>query len=142
MHTCIKRIKKFFAPFCTLSLVNGYNTWFLQGAKVVRRERIGANGVQKYKKGGLEMIIITEKSLINAENVVAFSVARSSYPLPGYTTTGYQLRAFHSGYTDIDGNGDYVLVKSYEEEQQAKADLEKILAAFLNTSGIEIVDLR
>ena len=88
------------------------------------------------------MLIITENSLINSENVIAFSVARSDYPIPGYKKTGYQLRALHSGYVDNDGNADYVLVKSYAEEQQAKADLKKILAAYLNTSGIEIVDLR
>lgn len=88
------------------------------------------------------MLIITENSLINSENVIAFSVARSAYPIPGYKEEGYQIRALHSGYVDNDGNADYVLVKSYAEEQQAKADLEKILTAYLNASDCKTVDLR
>lgn len=90
------------------------------------------------------MLQKTEKKIINAVNVFAFTVDRQYNSLPNFETTGYQLRAWHSGYVDDNGNADYILVRSYakSEERQAKADLEKILAAFMNASGIGIVDLR
>ena len=90
------------------------------------------------------MLIVTEKKIINAVNVFAFTVDRQYDSLPNFETTGYQLRAWHSGYVDDNGNADYILVRSYakSEEQQAKADLEKILAAYLSASENKTVDLR
>lgn len=86
------------------------------------------------------MFIITEKGIINSDQIGAFRVVSQDSAYPGYKLGGYQLRAYHSGYMDDNGNADYFLVKEYKQADGAYSDLNMIAEAHLN--GARAIDLR
>ncbi|MGN0665352.1 MAG: hypothetical protein ACI4KF_02365 [Huintestinicola sp.] len=88
------------------------------------------------------MLILSENKVINSENVLAFTINKTSRFITEYEETGYQIRAYHSGYTDEDNNADYITVKSYgiNEKRTAETELEMIVNAILLEE--KVLDLR
>lgn len=77
------------------------------------------------------MLILAENKAINFEQVFYFSVGT---PIPSLVNVkgmrAYALVAHHSRLGDNDGNTDSVAIKSYYTEEEAAADLNKIIAAY------------
>lgn len=88
------------------------------------------------------MLILSDNKVINSEKVLAFTVTKTYRFVTEYEETGYQIRAYHSGYTDEDNNADYITVKSYDidERDTAEAELEMIVDAILLEE--KVLDLR
>lgn len=86
------------------------------------------------------MLILAENKAINFEQVFYFSVG---VPVPAFRNIrgakAYALIAHHSGLSDNDGSADSVAIKSYYTEEEAAADLNKIIAAY--EKGRTCIDL-
>ena len=88
------------------------------------------------------MLILSDNKVINSENVLAFTINKTSRFITEYEETGYQIRAYHSGYTDEDNNSDYIIVKSYDLDEKDTAEAELGMIAESMFLGQKVLDLR
>ena len=88
------------------------------------------------------MLILSNNKVINSERVLAFTLVKTSEFITAYKDTGFQIRAYYSGYTDDNENGDYIVIKNYDlnEKRTAETELEMIVNSI--RVGEKVLDLR
>lgn len=90
------------------------------------------------------MYILMENKIINSDHVAVFAICGDTTKyeptINKIVPDHIELRAYCSGYADVDGNADYFLIGRYSTKEEAHKVLNSIMTALRN--GTAVLDLR